>query len=481
MQFESLKLFWKPHDYQKRAMRLMLEQACLGLFLDPGLGKTSIALGAFNVLKKQGLAKRLLVIAPLRPVYSTWPAELMKWADFNNLRYCILHGPDKESKLDLDADVYLINCDWPAIQWLFSNSRWKKINADILCVDESTKFKNSQSQRFKLLRDFVPKFRRRWILTGTPAPNGLLDLFGQIYLLDEGLALGRYITHYRGRFFHQSSWDRFGWHPNVGASEGIAERLKEITLRMSAEEFLQMPWLIIKNIEVELPPAARKVYREMENHFITLLEDGDSAVIAPNAAVAGGKCRQIANGAMYTGPQTGHLGPVAAGARYIPLHDAKIEALKDLVEELQGTPLLVAYEYQHDVDRILKVFPNAPIIGGGVSVAKSDIYIRDFNEGRVPLLLGHPASMGHGLNLQGSCHHVCWFGIPWDLEQYDQTIRRVYRQGNKAEHVFIYHIVAKDTMDEKVLRALALKDRTQRDLVGLLQSVKSACNSLAEV
>jgi SNF2 family DNA or RNA helicase len=440
------------------------------------LGKTSIGLGAFNILKKQKLVNRLLVIAPLRPMYSTWPAELKKWADFNNLTYCILHGEDKEEKLDLQADIYLLNPE--AVQWFFSEKRWERVNADVLCIDESTKFKNSQTQRFKILRQFVPKFRRRWIFTGTPAPNGLLDLFGQVFILDEGLALGRYITHYRNKFFHQTSWDRFGWHPNLGASEQIAEKLKEITLRMSAEEFLEMPELIFTNIVVELPPSARKVYKEMENHFITLLDnDYGDAVIAPNAAVAGGKCRQIANGAMYTGPQTGHLGVQATGAPWLPLHDAKIAALQDLVEQLQGNPLLVAYEFKHDADRILKAFPGTPVIGGGTSAAKSNEYIRDFNEGRLPLLVGHPASMGHGLNLQGSCHHVCWFGIPWNLEHYDQLIRRVYRQGQKAEHVFVYHIVAKDTLDEEVLETLAAKDRTQRDLVNRLQSVKSACIS----
>jgi hypothetical protein len=217
----------------------------------------------------------------------------------------------------------------------------------------------------------------------------------------------------------------------------------------------------------------------MENQYITILDNEyEDAVIAPNAAVAGGKCRQIANGALYTGPQSGYLGVQATGAPWVALHDAKINALVDLVEQLQGNPLLVAYEFKHDADRILKaVGENTPIIGGGTSAAKSNEYIQGFNEGRIPVLVGHPASMGHGLNLQGSCHHVCWFGIPWNLEHYDQLIRRVYRQGQKAEHVFVYHIVAKDTLDGHVLKTLGEKDRTQKDLVDRLRSIKSTCIS----
>lgn len=473
-QYESLKPLWTPKDYQKRALKLLLQQACLGLILDPGLGKTSISLGAFNVLKKQKIAKRMLVIAPLRPAYSTWPGEISKWRDFEGLTYCILHGPDKEEKLDLDADIFIINPE--AVGWLCQDFRWKKINADILCVDESTKFKNSQTVRFKALRGLISRFRRRWILTGTPAPNGLLDLFGQIYILDEGLALGRFITHYKNKYFVPSGYGGYEFRPQIGAADAIADRIKEITLRMSAEEFLQMPELIYQNIDVALPPAAYQQYKTMEDDFLLLFGE-DDAVLAPNAAVAGGKCRQIANGALYTGAQGVQMGPQVQGAPYLLLHDAKIDALRDLVEQLQGNPLLVAYEFQHDAQRIVDALgKDTPVIGGGTSASRSNSYIEGFNRGDIQVLVGHPASMGHGLNLQEVCHHVCWFGIPWNLEHYDQLIRRVYRQGQK-ERVFVYHIVAKDTLDESVLKTLAAKDRTQRDLLGKIQSVKSACIS----
>jgi len=458
------KQFWPARQYQKDAVKLLISQGCGGLLLDPGLGKTAIALCAFAILKNKKINKRLLVITPLRPMVATWPAELKKWKDFEGLTYAIIHGDDKEEVLDLDADIFLINPE--AVPWLHENGRWRKLHADILCVDESTKFKNGTSKRFKALRLMLGTFTRRWILTGTPTPNGLLDLFGQIYILDQGNALGRFISHYKQEFFYPSGYGGYEWKPKLGVAEVIAARIAPMVLRLKAEDWLQMPELIFSDINVTLPPAARKTYREVEDQFITDIQN--ETIVAANAAVAGGKCRQITNGALYSA----NLGPGTGKRLYHTIHDAKVDALVDLVDELQGQPLLVMYEFDHDYERILKALPGTPVIGGGTSTKKSLEYIEAFNTGALPVLIGHPASMSHGLNLQEACSRVCWFGLTWNLEFYDQAIRRVYRQGQKANHVMVYRIVAEDTLDEVVLEALKNKDKGQSGFMSLLRTFK---------
>jgi SNF2 family DNA or RNA helicase len=466
---EMPKRFWEAKDYQKRAVRLLVSSGCGGMLLDPGLGKTSISLAAFSLLKKSGINKRMLVIAPLRPLLATWPAEMKKWADFADLRYAIVHGPKKEEMLSADADVFLINPD--AMQWLREDGRWKRINADILCVDESTKFKNGNSKRFKALREMLSSFRRRWILTGSPAPNGLLDLFGQIFILDQGNALGRFITHYRNTFFYPSGFGGYNWNPKPGAEEDIAERINPLVLRLKAEDWIQMPELIFQDIAVELPSAARKVYTDVEHQFFTTLAGED--IVAANAAVAGGKCRQIANGGLYSG-----IAGAGTGKRqFHAIHNAKVDALVSLVEELQGQPLLVLYEFDHDRERIQAALPGTPAISGGTSDKKSGEYIDAFNKGMLPILLAQPGSAAWGLNLQEVCFRVCWFGMTWNLEHYDQATRRVWRQGQKSSHVIVYRIIAQDTLDEVVVSTLASKDKTQSGLMSLLKTLSKSAES----
>ncbi len=352
-----------------------------------------------------------------------------------------------------DSQIHLINPE--GLKWLAGTGKLGQY--DVLIIDESSKFKDSTTQRFKLLRPYLPTFKRRWILTGTPAPNGLLDLFGQCYLLDLGRSLGRFITHYRTEFFNPD-WTGYNWTLKSDAFAKIVDRISPLVIQLSAEDYLKMPELDYRTISVSLPPTAMKLYREMEDDFITSMRDNQ--LIAANAAVASGKCRQIANGAIYTTPP-----------EWDAVHDAKIEALESLLEELNGHPVLILYEFDHDRQRILRRFPDVVDLKGKTG-RSLDTVVANFNAGRIPHLLGHPASMGHGLNLQGSCHHVVWFGIPWNLEHYDQAIARVYRQGQKSMHVFIYHIVAKDTIDERVVKVLNEKDRTQQRL---LQAV-SSCN-----
>jgi hypothetical protein len=440
---------YTPHEYQKSAIKKIIGQACAGLLQDPGLGKTSEVLAATKILTTKKLIKGVLIIAPMRVCYAVWPAEIKKWLDFQELTCTILHGPAKWEGLKAKANIYLINPEgvpplveillaMPTAQWPF----------DTLVVDESTKFKSAQSKRFKALRRILNKFRRRYILTGTIVPNGLLDLFGQIFILDQGAALGRFITHYKNQYFHASGFGGYTWLPRQGADVEIAEKIEPLVMRMRAQDYLEMPALQNNYINLDLPPAARKHYREMEEQFFTEITDEDF-VMSANAAVAGGKCRQILNGALYINPEHD----------YKVIHDTKLEALEDLLEELSGQPLLVFYEFIHDMERIIEKFKCPKI--GGQSMKKDAEIIGAFNAGVLPMVIAHPASAGHGLNLQGNCAHVCWFGLTWNLEHYDQALRRVWRQGNNAPRVVIHHMVVNNSLDEVVIRTLTAKDRTQ--------------------
>jgi SNF2 family DNA or RNA helicase len=421
------------------------------------LGKTSTCLAAFKVLKEKGLVKKALMIAPLRPMRKTWPDEIKKWADFADITYTIVHGGNKEAALAQDVDIYLINPE--GIKWLYDPKR-RRPEFDVLIVDESTKFKDSSTQRFKALKPHLPSFSRRWILTGTPVPNGLLDLFGQIYVLDLGRSLGRFITHYRTEYFVPSGYGGYVWKPQADAFTRIIDTISPLILQMSAEEYLQMPELVFQSLTVSLPPSSRKLYDELEKDFLAQMESGEE-IIALNAAAAGTKLRQVANGALYTDKQSWKV-----------LHDEKLDALESLLEELNGHSVLIFYEFKHDAERISTRLGGIPNLSGSTGKVFDDLVDR-FNRGNISVLLAHPASAGHGLNLQGNCYHVVWFGIPWNLEYYDQAIARVYRQGQSADHVFVYQIVANATKDEDVVKVLNLKDRNQQ---GLLSALKQARN-----
>lgn len=452
-QNSSSKPTWTPKPYQLRALSLMMKQGSVGLLMDPGLGKTSTSLMAFKILKEKQLVRKALIIAPLRPMYKVWPDEVKKWAEFNDLTYTVLHGPHKAANLGADVDLYIINPE--GLKWLFAQP--VKPEWDVLVVDESTRFKDSTTQRFKALKPFLPSFSRRWILTGTPVPNGLMDLFGQVYILDLGSSLGRFITHYRQKFFIPTGFGGYEWKLRDGANEEIIEAITPLCLQLSAEEYLQMPQLEYRSITCILPPKVRKIYDTLEEDFITTLESSGNSIVALNAAAAGTKLRQVANGAVYT-----------TGKDYEELHDEKLDALESLLEELNGHSVLILYEFDHDRIRIQQRYPAVRSLSG-VSGKALDKLIDQFNSGDIPILLGHPASMGHGLNLQGSCHHVIWYGIPWNLEHYDQAIARVYRQGQRSGYVRVYHLVAQGTKDEEVMKVLTKKDRGQQDVLASIK------------
>jgi len=399
----------------------------------------------------------VLIVTPLRPMYHTWPGEIHKWRQFKGLRPGLLHGARKMETLHgHKGSVYLINPE--GIDWLTDQlAKMKRWPFDVLVVDESTKFKDSRTKRFKALRKLIPKFKRRYILTGTVAPNGLLDLFGQIYILDEGHSLGRYITHYRNMFFVPGGYGGYSWSPRQDAMEEIVERIKPLVFVMNEEDVVKLPKLINNYIWLDLPEQARRVYRDLEEEFLTILED--DIITAPSAAAAGVKCRQVLNGALY----------INSEHDWREVHKAKLDALQDLVEELSGDPLLLLYEFEHDAERLEKLL-GWPRVGKG-SPKKDNQILDNFNKGILPGIIAHPASAGHGLNLQEKCANVCWFGLTWNLEHYDQAIRRVWRQGNSATRVINHHICIRNSLDETVVQALAQKDRTQRALTDLLRGL----------
>lgn len=479
---------WKPHAYQKRAMKFLLEHASAALFLDPGLGKTSITLGAIKVLKKKKMFGKALIIAPLRVCHSVWPGEQEKWTDFKDLTIEVLHGPKKQEALEREADVYLINPE--GLDWLLDTKktrtpsgkvrievdtrRFKKLGFDTLVIDELSKFKHASSGRFKALKLVHHLFDRRWGLTGSPASNGLMDLFGQCFILDQGRTLGPYITHFRNKYFlpHPSG---FGWVIREGAAEEIYERVEPLALRMAADDYLDLPKLIPNNIRVDLPPKVRQVYDQLEADMLAKV--GEKIITAANAAAASTKCRQVANGGVYMDPDILKLLKEPKSKReWTNLHTEKLDALEDLIEELSGSPLLVAYDFEHDLDRLKSRFgKDIPYIGGGVTAKRSKELEQAWNRGELPYLFGHPASIGHGLNLQeGDAHHVCWHSLTWDYELYDQFIRRVLRQGNRHQKVFVHHLIARDTVDEAMLGSLKSKMKGQNALFDALKKLAKA-------
>ena len=479
---------WKPHAGQRKGIKFLLEHACAGLFADPGVGKTSIVYGALKILKKKGLVKKVLVVAPLRPCYLVWPKEQIKWTDFKDFKVEILHGPKKQEALDRDADIYVINPE--GLDWLLGAERtksktgkisvqvdlrqFKELGFDTLVVDELSKFKHPSSGRHKALKAVLGTFARRWGLTGSPAPNGLEDLFGQCYILDQGRTFGQYITHFRSNYF-VPAFSGFGWTVRRNAEKEIYDRLAPLVLRLDANDYIDMPELVINKIEFELPTEVRKIYDALENDMLAKFDE--NIVTAVHAGAASVKCRQVANGGLYLEPDLEKIltGTAVFSKRrdWANLHEIKVDLVEDLANELQGSPLLVAYDFQHDLDRLLKRFgKNTPYIGGGVSAARALELEKEWNRGNLPILLGHPMSIGHGLNLQEAGNHVCWHSMTYDFELYDQFIGRIRRQGQKNRRVFVHHILAKNTVDETIFWTLTSKNRTQRALLDALKNTR---------
>lgn len=473
---------WTPHAYQEKATRFLVENGAAALFADPGTGKTSTVLNAFCELKTIGVADKMLVVAPRRVCQLVWSQEAAGWAQFKHLRFAWLHDSrapwdmegrrrDKNKELETDADVYLINPE--GVAWLYKklyNHKTKRATLpfDTVCVDELTKFKTHTAGRSKMLRALTENTKRLWGLTGSPTPNGYEDLFGQILLLDGGAALGRYYSHFRDKYFEQADYAGFTFKLREGAAARIEEAIRPLVLRISAADWLTLPKLIDNQIFVTLDDKARALYDDLKKEMLIALPDG--VVTAENAAALYSKLAQLANGALYLEQRPGQPREV------VHVHDAKLDALEELVEQLAGAPLLVAYEFNHDLDR-LKAWWEArtktPLryLGRGVTDKEVSAIERDWNANAIPLLAVQPASSGHGLNFQkGGAQHVCWFSATWDFELYDQLIQRILRQGNSAAHVVNHLLLVENSIDELKYAALAEKDTTQERFLQALNT-----------
>lgn len=443
---------WVPAEYQERAVQHLVERPRAGLLLKPGLRKTSITLAAFELLRSMKMTKAMLVLAPLRVVYTSWPQEVAKWSDFNHLSVGILHGPDKGKVLKAKHDVYLLN--YEGLKWLFNElSEMGTWPFDMLVVDESTKVKHTNTQRFKLLKPMLKFFKRRYILTGSPTARHLLDLFGQCYVMDSGETFGPYITRFREEYFYPAGFGGYDWQPKQGTEERIHACLAPRAFYAHDEDYLQLPELMEKDVEVELPPQARAVYNQMENQLRLDFEAG--RVTAVNTAVASMKCRQLANGGIYLDNKT-----------WQHVHEAKVEAVVDLIEELSGQPALVTYDFLHDLERLKKALGEAtPHIGrGGVTPAQLPKLIQAWNRDEVPYILVSPQSMAHGVDgLQHAGRAVIWHSLTYNFEDYEQLNRRLRRSGQQ-ERVLVAHIIAKNTTDQAVMSTLRRKDKLQGNL-----------------
>jgi SNF2 family DNA or RNA helicase len=469
----------KPHEYQFTAAEFLIQNICAALFLDPGLGKTSTTLMVLNGLKQCGLPHRALIIAPLRVIYSVWPNEIKKWSCFKDLSFSLVHGsPGKRQEaLGRNADIYLINPE--NVDWLFAQKDLPKW--DVLVVDESTKFKNKSSKRFKILRHFAHTFQRRIILTGTPSPNSLLELWSQICLLDNGKRLGPF-NYYRDSHFRAEDWNQYSWNLKKGHEKLISDKISDIALRMEAKDLLDLPPLIENDILVTLPPASMKAYKALEDEMyaeLEFLQDRDqddefeaeeqedqgrrSSLVASTAAVKYGMLRQLAGGGIYT---------ESGGVEGSTAHEAKIEALEELVDGLGGKPLLVCYHYRHEVKRLLKKWPKTPCINGDTTAKEVDKLCERWNRGEIPLLFAQPMSMGHGLNLQGGGNDLCWFTPPDSLELYLQANARLHRQGQTGS-VRIHRIIAEGTVDLAVVSRLSDRDLQQKSLLEVIKAFRS--------
>ena len=437
---------YKPHEYQSYATEFILSHPISAVFLEMGLGKSVVTLSAiFDLCLDSFLVCKVLVIAPLRVARDTWPAEINKWDHLKGLSYSVAVGTEKEriDALKKQSTLYIINRE--NVDWLVHKSGIP-FHFDMVVIDELSSFKSYGAKRFKSLLKVRPSVKRIVGLTGTPSSNGLMDLWAEFRILDLGQRLGRYISHYRNTYFKPDKRNAqivFSYKPLPGAEEEIYKQISDITISMKSTDYLKMPEYVSNEVFVTLSEKEWKVYSDFKEDMVANL--GDEEIDAVNAAVLSGKLLQMANGAVYDSENKAHV-----------IHDKKLDALEDLIEGANGKPVLVAYWYKHDLERIKDRFP--------VKQIQSSKDIEDWNDGKIPIAVIHPASAGHGLNLQSGGSTLIWFGLTWSLELYQQTNARLYRQGQR-DTVIVHHIITKNTIDEDVLLALTKKEKTQDALI----------------
>lgn len=442
---------YEPHDYQKYATDFILTHPIAAVFLEMGLGKSVITLTAlFDLILDQFLIRKVLVIAPLRVARDTWPSEIRKWDHLSGLTYSVAVGNESERRTALmrTVDVYIINRE--NVDWLITKSGIP-FDFDMVVIDELSSFKSHQAKRFKSLLKARPSVKRIVGLTGTPSSNGLMDLWAEFRLLDLGQRLGRYISHFRAAYFMPDKRNAeviFSYKPLPGAEDAIYQRISDVTISMKSCDYLKLPECVTNEVPVVMNDKEMAVYDRFREDMVTKIKDKE--IDAANAAVLSGKLLQMANGAVYDEEKVS-----------CHIHDRKLDALEDLIEGANGKPMLIAYWYQHDAERIRARFP--------VREIKTSQDIEDWNAGKISAAIIHPASAGHGLNLQAGGSTLIWFGLTWSLELYQQTNARLHRQGQK-DTVIIHHIIAKDTIDEDVMKTLRKKEKTQDALINAVRA-----------
>ena len=448
---------YAPHDYQAYAIDYIETHPIATVFLDMGLGKTSITLTAIrNLLFDSFEVYRVLVIAPLRVARDTWTAEADKWDHLQDLICSVAVGNEAQRRAALlrPADVYIINRE--NVQWLIEESGIN-LDIDMIVIDELSSFKNHNTKRFRSLLKIRPKVSRIVGLTGTPTPNGLMDLWAQFRILDRGERLGRFITKYRADYFMPDKRNGqiiYSYKPLPYAEEAIYRKISDITISMKSTDHLKMPELISSEYTVQLSDEELSHYEELKRDLVLTLGDGE--ITAANAASLSNKLSQMANGAVYD--DSGSV---------VSIHDRKLDALEDLIEAANGKPVLVAYWFKHDLTRITERLKNLHI---PFSCLDDSTSIRRWNAGEIPVALIHPASAGHGLNLQSGGSTLVWFGVTWSLELYQQTVARLWRQGQTSQTVVVQHIVTKGTIDNRIMKALSLKEHTQTALIDAVKA-----------
>ena len=448
---------YKPHDYQAYAIDYIETHPVATVFLDMGLGKTSITLTAISDLLFDSFeVHRVLVTAPLRVARDTWTSEVDKWDHLQNLICSVAVGTADERKAALmrPADIYIINRE--NIQRLVEESGIP-FTFDMIVIDELSSFKNHNTKRFKAMLKVRPKGSRIVGLTGTPASNGLMDLWAEFRILDMGQRLGRFITKYRTDYFTPDKRNGqiiYSYKPLPYAEDAIYRQISDITISMKATDHLQMPELISSEYEVRLSDEEREHYDGLKRDLVLTLGDGE--ITAANAASLSGKLSQMANGAIYDDE-----------GNTVHIHDRKLDALEDIIEAANGKPVLVAYWFKHDIERITARLKKLHIPHSRLDDSNS---IRRWNNGEIPVALIHPASAGHGLNLQSGGSTLVWFGLTWSLELYQQTVARLWRQGQTSETVVVQHIVTKGTIDHRIMKALSQKEHTQTALIDAVKA-----------
>ncbi|HBM4256437.1 TPA: DEAD/DEAH box helicase [Listeria innocua] len=442
---------FKPHKYQEFATNFIIVNPISAIFLEMGLGKSVITLTAiYELMLERFEVDRVLVIAPLRVARNTWPEEIKKRSHLKGLTYAVAVGTEKErlEALYSDAHIYIINRE--NVEWLIARSGID-FNFDMVVIDELSSFKSHQSKRFKSLMKVRPNIKRIVGLTGTPSSNGLMDLWAEYRLLDMGERLGKFIGRFRESYFDPDKRNQhmiFSYKPKPGAEEAIYEKISDITISMKGTDYLKLPDLIMNEMSVSLNQKEKETLDVMKRDLITTIKGED--ITASNAAALSNKLLQMANGAVYDD-----------NGSVTQIHDRKLEKLEDIIEAANGKPVLIAYWFKHDLLRIQNRFK--------VEVLTSSDSIKKWNGGKIQIAAIHPASAGHGLNLQAGGSTLVWFGLTWSLELYQQTNARLYRQG-QTDTVIIHHLIAKETMDERVMDALNKKNNTQSALIDAVKA-----------